>query len=191
MRISIATALLLLTTALPAASAGQSSLDAGDRVRVRALDGTLRVGIVDSASANGFRLTTTSGATYAMAQSEVATLERSLGEHRRFARNLFLTVGIAGASGGLISAAAWQPCRETGFLACFMHPDSRTDAFGWGLAGGALLGIPIGVLVGLLERSERWEPLPVPAPANVAFTLRRSSRGLELVGSLPLGGRGR
>ena len=44
----------------------------------------------------------------------------------------------------MIYALTWSPCTETGWFACFAHPDSRGEAFGWGFAGGAIIGLPLG-----------------------------------------------
>jgi hypothetical protein len=119
----------------------------------------------------------------------IENIERSLGERRRFARNLAITTGVGAGAGGLISAISWSPCRETGFLACMLHPESRGDAFAWGFVGGAMLGLPVGIIIGLAEKSERWELVPRPSFGPVALGLvTGGGRGVGVLASIPFGG---
>jgi len=189
MKISSATILLLALT-LPSEIVAQVPLAAGDEIRVKDRRGLEHEGVFVSSTPDEIRLMTRSGA-YAVPEAEIATVERSLGQRRRFGRNFALTVGLAAGAGAVLGAATWQPCNDTGFMACFLHPESRTDAFAWGLAGGGLLGVPIGIIVGLAVKSERWESIPMPASQGLALSLRRSSRGLDFVASIPVGGGGR
>jgi hypothetical protein len=90
----------------------------------------------------------------------VQRVEVSLGQERRMGRSVFQwTVGLA-AGLGIIGALAWEPCDQTGFMACFMVPESRSEGFAWGAAGGFILGLPIGLLAGL-KKHEIWREEPV------------------------------
>ena len=118
----------------------------------------------------------------------IRSLERSRGEGRSFAKNFFLTMGVTALGGGVIGGLAYEPCNETGFLACMFAPESRVDAVGMGVILGAVVGIPIGALVGLGEKGERWEPASL-APGNVSLSLVPRLDGVAMRLSVPIGGR--
>lgn len=185
MKISSATILLLALT-VPCELRAQVPLAAGDEVRIRDRRGLEHEGVIVTSTPDEIRMTTRAG-DHVVPHEQIATLERSVGQQRRFGRNFLLTVGVMAGVGAVMSATTWEPC--TGF--CILHPESRTEAFTWGLAGGALLGAPIGLIVGLAVKSERWESIPMPASPGLALSLRRSSRGLDFVASIPVGGGGR
>jgi hypothetical protein len=187
---TLAVVALLLAPSLNTGVAGQSGPEPGDRLRIRTLEGVVRTGTVEGASAQEVRLTHAYG-TWSIPQSDIDTMERSLGQQRRFARNFFLTVGIASGAIGTISALSWSPCYSTEFLGCLLHPESRTDAFAWGAFGGLLLGIPIGTVIGLVDKSERWEALSSGTGSGVALAVRPSVHGLLLTASIPFGGAAR
>jgi hypothetical protein len=184
---------LLLVTALamtlltPALGSAQTVPTVGDRIRVRQTDGRVTVGTVDRISADELVL----GGS-ALSMDGIESIERSLGERRRFARNLAITTGVAAGAGGLISAMSWSPCRETGFLACMLHPESRGDAFAWGFVGGGILGLPLGIIIGLAEKDERWEPIAKTAVGRVSLGLvTGGGRGVGVRASIPFGGHSR
>jgi len=185
------TALGVLLTGLtfPLATAGQTALAPGDRVRFDQPDGGTVTGVVAAVSAREVTISGPAGeATYPV--EGIAGLERSMGRHRSFGRTFGITLGVTSLVGGTASALTWTPCRETGFLACFLAPESRADAFAWGLAGGAIIGLPVGVILGLAVTTERWEPGSLPSIGPVAFSVRAApGRGVGLVGALPLGSR--
>jgi hypothetical protein len=188
MKASAAVALLALAV-LPALTAGQSVPSVGNRVRVQRTDGVAVVGMVSAITPEEIRLIGDGGDALAVPTGQIESLERSLGVRRSFAKNLFVTMGVSAGALGLISAAAWTPCTDTGFLACMMHPESRGDAFGWGFMGGAVIGLPIGVIIGLASKGERWDPLQPPTVGSVALSVvARPGSGLALRGSIPVGG---
>ncbi len=144
---------------LPEIGTAQTWPGQGDRVRIRKTDGDTHIGTIAFASAEEVRLS--AGPTWSeihIPMGEIEKIETSQGKHRHFGRNFLITVASTSAAMGLISAVAWSPCTETGFLACMLHPGSRGEALTWGLSGGALLGLPLGLLVGLTARSESWRP---------------------------------
>ena len=151
--------LLGLVAFLPAATVGQASPDAGARVRVHDSTGEIVTGVLEFVSPEELQLRSDRGPRYRIPRSEVERLETSLGDHRRFGRNFAIAVGISSFAVGTVSAVSWSPCTQTGFMACFLHPTSRGEALSMGLIGGALLGVPIGVIAGLAGKHERWEPL--------------------------------
>ena len=82
-----------------------------------------------------------------------------------------LAGGLAGAA---IASAAWQPCTDSGFFACFLYPSQGLAAGGGGIIGG-LAGALVGGLVGRSTRNETWVPVPLP-PARVGLVPLRAGR---------------
>jgi hypothetical protein len=79
-----------------------------------------------------------------------------------------LGIIIGGAVGAAGLAATWSPCRSTGFMSCFMHPDSRSEAALLGALSGGILGLPIGTLLGALSGSKNTYRIEAPAaPASI------------------------
>jgi len=150
--------LVILATLLPASAQGQSWPSGGRRVRISKWDGTTVTGALARTSGDEVTvLAGVGGAEFTIPLSDIETMERSLGRKRQFGKNFVVALGVTSAAAGILSAAAWKPCTETGFLACMLHPASRGDALAWGLVGGAALGIPIGVIAGLTISKEVWE----------------------------------
>jgi len=169
----------------------QVAPSAGDRVRLQSPDSVVLVGVISAVTPESivFRENGTD-LEVVIPLAEAAGLERSLGRRRSFGKYFWGTVGLSAAVGGLGYGLSWSPCTETGFLACFLEPDSRTEAFGWGLAGGTLVGVPLGVIIGLGVRSEEWEPLTVPGTGDTTISITPivGSR-FGVAGSISLGGR--
>ncbi len=174
----------------PLHATAQVAATPGDRVRVQSRDGAVLVGVISAVSSDVIVLSQgVAGQDLAIPLAGTEGIERSLGRRRRFGRNFGVTLGVSAAAFGLASALAWQPCRETS-ITC-LHPiESRTGAFGFGLAGGALIGLPLGVIVGLVAKSEEWEPIFVPGSqsAKISITPFVGSQ-FGVVGSISLGAR--
>ena len=186
MRNVLVAAVAMALTA-PTLGYAQARPTVGDRVRVQQADGRMVVGTVERVSPEEIVL---GGSTLSL--DGIESIERSLGERRRFGRNLAITRGVAAGAGGLISAMSRRPGRETGFLACMLHPESRSDAFAWGLVGGGIVGLPLGIIIGLGEKSERWEPVTRPSVGPVALRLvTGGGHGVGVSASLPVGGHSR
>jgi hypothetical protein len=185
----------LLVTAIalallgPAYIAAQDGPSIGDRVRLQQVDGTVLVGTVEGISMDELVLGSATTDSRTLSLGGIESIERSLGEQRRFGRNLAISMGIAAGAGGLLSAVSWSPCRETGFMACFLHPESRGQAFTWGFVAGGVIGLPVGVIVGLAAKGERWQPIARPAVGRVALGLvTGGGRGVGVRASIPFGG---
>jgi len=184
-----ALAVLLAGLMLPLTTAGQAPPGPGDRVRIHQADGRVATGVLAATSENEVTLSG-SGGELTFPADRISGLERSLGRHRRFGRTFTVTLAVAALAGGTVSAIAWTPCRQTGFMACFLTPQSRADAFAWGLAGGAVIGVPVGLILGLAVTSEVWEPVSLPSVGGVALSVRAApGEGVGLVAALPVGGR--
>ena len=174
---------------LPLAVSGQRAPSLGDRVRLRSPDGANPVGVVTSVTPDSVEVRQLRGRTevwYATADWD--QLERSLGRERSFGKNFGITLGVSTGAIALISAIAWSPCTDTGFVACDFYPLSRMRAFGYGMVGGALIGLPLGVIVGLAANSEKWEPISVPGRKSVAIEIVPIvGRRVGLAGSISFG----
>ncbi|MSR19672.1 MAG: hypothetical protein EXR91_01645 [Gemmatimonadetes bacterium] len=176
----------LVAATLPIAAGAQSVATAGDRIRIRQTDGSSVVGTVVEASDSQMRLLGPGGE-FVVARDEIRTLERSRGEGRAFAKNFFVTTGAGALVFGFLSAATFEQC--SGFC---IGPTSTGEAFTWGVVGGGILSMPIGVIVGLVVKGERWDRLFLPRPANVALSFAPvRGGGFAFRASIPVGGRRR
>ena len=119
-------------------------------------------------------------------QESVERVEVSLGHERRMGQSVFKwTLGMA-VGFGILGAVAWDPCTETGFMACFLAPTSRSESFAWGAMGGAIVGIPVGFLAGL-RKHEIWSDNSIQ---NLRASVQAAPGGRVGVGlNLPVGGR--
>ena len=181
----------LLAMILPASGAAQSAPEKAERVRIHERGGVIVTGTLQSASPQGLRVRSdVNGVTFLIPSDSVEQFERSLGKHRRFGRNFALTVAASSFAVGTVMLISYSPCTETGFLACFMEPHSAGEAFTWGLAGGAAVGVPLGVIVGLALRNERWERASVPGQGHSSLSIRPIiGRQVGLTASIAFGGR--
>lgn len=170
----------------------QSSAVPGERVRVIFGDRQRAIGTFDSLSTDSVYLRIPAGSRpFAIARGDVRRFDRSLGRQRHFGRNFGITVGLSALVAAGVSAATWEPCRDPGFLGlgCLMTPSSRGDAFVWGLAGGAMLGVPLGLIIGVAQHSEAWEPLIAPAAHGPSLELAPVlGRRMGIAGTIRLGG---
>jgi hypothetical protein len=177
-----AVALLGLVLA-PTVVLAQQWPEAGERVRVRHVDGRMFTGRVESTLDDELRLGGPGGP-YVLPRSDIAGMERSLGERRSFGRAFVATIGLTAGGGAVIGAVAWSPCAGD----CWFHPRTRGDAMGWGLVGGAVLGVPLAVLVGVASKSERWGPVPTVGPVALSAVVH-PERGAGLRASIYFGQR--
>jgi hypothetical protein len=179
MRRSIVLSLFVIVTRswnavpLAAQNAATSTPAPGARIRVT-VDGAPApiVGSLLAATADSIAYTfpvpgglANTSDTATVARRSIRRLEVSTGRHRHVRHSVGWGILGAGTAGGVIGAASYSPCTETGFLACFMEPRSRTEAAVWGVALGGILGSGAGLIAGLLHRSEDWRSVP---PENVA-----------------------
>ncbi len=161
----------------------------GERIRVRQVDGTVLTGRLLTLSPEMIQLSVGSDDVAEVPVARIEVLETSLGRQRNFGKYFGLTVAVASFVGGTIYALAWSPCTETGWFACLFEPESRGEAFAWGLAGGAIIGLPLGLIIGSNVREERWSPVALPASVASRLTIRPViGRGVGLVGACGIGG---
>ena len=164
--------LMTLVVVLPSDASAQAVPSLGHRIRIKQVDGTVLTGRLATLSPETIQLWIGSDDLAEVPVARIEVLETSLGRRRRFAKYYGITVAAASVVGGMIYALTWSPCTETGWFTCWPHPDSRGEAFGWGFAGGAIIGLPLGLIIGSKVREERWNPVALPAPAASGLTIR-------------------
>lgn len=164
--------LAIWTMVLPACGWAQSLPAEGEWVRISRTNGTVVTGILSFASAEEVRLLDGSAEQdLLIPRGEIDRMERSLGRHRDFGKNFVMVLASTSVGIGALLAIAWSPCTQTGFLACYLHPTSRGEAFAWGLAGGAILGVPAGLIVGLAIKREKWAPVTLSGPGDATLSI--------------------
>jgi hypothetical protein len=148
----------------------------GDWVRVLLVSGETVSGAVVSTAPGGLLLAMGDGSTSGVPATRIRRIDRLAGERRYGGRGFLVTAGVTGTAIGLVAAATWSPCTETGMFACFLHPRDEMGAFTQGfLLGGVLLGIPAGIVVALIK-TEHWEEAALPR--GRATSVSRGSRPL-------------
>ena len=195
---------ILLGSLAPQPGSSQTSIPAfpGQRVRVTVSPGRTGVhsetgmflgsgqtivGELEGASGGTISVADPHGpGSWQIPAESVQRVEVSLGHERRMGRSVFQwTVGLA-AGFGILGAMAWEPCDEVGFMACFMVPESRSEGFAWGAAGGFILGLPIGLIAGLTKH-EIWRDESVQGLKASIQAAPGGGVGLGL--TLPVGNR--
>ncbi len=120
------------------------------------------------------------GAAVTMRVGGTDLLERSQGRTGHALAGAGIGLAAGSLVGGLIGAATYTPCTETGFLACMFQPSSRGGAAALGATVGALGGVVVGVLIGAGTRTERWERVPLSRSRVTFARLRGGRTGLGL-----------
>ena len=113
----------------------------------------------------------------------IAVLETSLGRHRRFVKYLGLTVAATSIVGATIGGIAYEDSGPCSFLC--IGPDTRGGWMAWGFGIGALVGLPVGAIIGSVVREERWNPLALPTLGESRLTIRPViGNGVGFAGSI-------
>ena len=181
--------LMTLVVVLALDGAAQAVPSLGDRIRIKQVDGTVLTGRLAATLSPETIQIFVDSSRVEVPVARIGVLETSLGRQRNFGKYFGLTAVAASVVGGTIYALTWSPCTETGFLACLFVPESRGVAFAWGFAGGAIIGLPLGAIIGSVVREERWDPVSLPAPAASRLTIHPLiGSGVGFAGSLRVGG---
>ena len=151
----------LAAAALPSVAAAQVGLQTGERIRILTSDGTTLVGEFGAATPQGL-IFHEDGRERTLQSADIALLEVSTGRHRRFGRHFLATLAAGSVVGGVLGAVSYEPCNPNVFLGCLMSPMSRGDAFAWGFVGGAVLSLPVGVILGVAIKHDRWSSISLP-----------------------------
>ncbi len=188
--IKLARLLAVLVILRPAGASAQLPLSLGERIRIRHSDGARRIGSLDSVSAEAVRLGgLTVDRAVVIARADIREIERSLGKDRNFDKHFGIAVASTAVAMSLVEGLTWSPCEAKGFTKCLLHPSSRIGAFGFGLAAGVVIGLPIGTILGLTLETERWEraTLPGSSRANISLLPMFGPR-FGVTGSISFGG---
>ena len=191
-----ALALFTALIAMPTVAAAQTMSDSGQRVRVTHGAGKRFTGVLQLVSPQDLTVRDTARQRdRVIPRSDITLVERSLGQHRNFWGSFAVTFAVMTVGVSVISGLAWTPCESTDLFDfhCLFVPASREDAFAFGALGGAVIGVPLGAIIGAIRRTERWLPV---APADGVSDQRpsvflgtgpaRSARvGIRLPVSLP------
>jgi hypothetical protein len=168
--------LLFFAGPLPA----QQALPDGARVRVTQKQQGRVIGMLRSMSRDSISMVDSAGKEYVLARQDIA-MEQSRGRGTHFWKHFGLSILAAGSVGGLISAATWSECSS-----CWIYPESRAEAFGWGFLAGGAIGVPVGVIMGAVVKVERWEFVPLDAPVDGAQAPHAGTQRFAVSLSLPL-----
>lgn len=173
LRAVLTVVLLLLPIPLSAQSWRQQRLaEPGDSVRVLGTDFVMRHGEFRRSDAFAITLVV-DGRDVRFEPGSIHGVERFRKPDRlwKFAVPTMIGAGV----GAAIGALTWSPCTETGFLACLLHPGSRSDQ---ALLVGSITGV-IGGIVGAvraIRAKGEWEDVVVPHTAG-AFTIAPAPDG--------------
>jgi hypothetical protein len=188
--------LAVLGVLLPLAADAQAMPRSGDRIRVHHTDGRILTGVVESVSTDRLSLQADGGPEVTIRPLEIASLEKSVGEHRNFGKNFGIAVFSISLATGLGAALLWTPlCSDppSGLdESCpfdLSYGSSRGEALSWGLAAGAIVGLPFGVLYGLVTKHERWAQATTPSESfGKIFLTPTVAGGVSVVGSISFRG---
>ena len=183
--------MVFLTTlmfSLPCAGSGQVAPSPGDRIRIRQVGGAVLTGTLTTLSPETIQLSVGSGDRMVeVPVARIEVLQISLGRQRRFLKYFGLTVAAGLVLGATSGGIFWEPCS---FL-CFtpFQTETRGTAIRNGFGIGALVGLPLGAIIGSNVREERWDPVSLPAPAESRLTIRPvMGSGVGFAGSVRVGG---
>jgi hypothetical protein len=183
-RLNWFTAALGLGMSIPTPGAAQVQVQPADRVRILTITGSTLTGVLAEMSGDSMRVTV-GRESWWMRRGDMVYLERSAQRHRQFARNFALTAVSAAGVGAMLGAITWKECVSNGLFGCMFVPESRSDAFFEGGLFGALLSVPVGVIVGLTLQYDRWEPVPMSGARRSSFSVAPLlNRGLGVAASI-------
>ncbi len=179
--------LMTLMFVLPSDGPAQAP-SPGDRIRIRQMDGTLLTGTLSTRSVETIQLSVgAAGPMVEVPVEGIEALEISLGRQRRFLKYFGLTVAAASLVGATIGFIAYEDYEPCSWLC--IGPQTRGEYIGWGFGIGALVGLPLGAIIGYDVREERWNPASLPAPAASRLTIRPViGSGVGFGGSVRVGG---
>ena len=176
--------LMTLMFVLPSDGPAQAP-SPGDRIRIRQVDGTVLTGTFSTRSEETIQLSV--GAAGPMVEvpiEGIEALEISLGQRSNHPKYIGITVAATSIVGATIGGIAWEPCTGSGIC---LGTQGEWILMGFGI--GAVVGLPLGALIGSVVREERWNAVSLPAPAESRLTIRPviGSR-VGFAGSIRVGG---
>ena len=175
--------LATLMFVLPSDRSAQAVPSPGDRIRIKQVDGTVLTGTLATWSEESIQLSVDSSRVE-VPVARIEVLETSLGRQPQFGKYIGLTVAATSIVGATIGGIAWEPCTGSGIC---LGTHGEWILMGFGI--GAVVGLPLGAIIGSLATEERWNPLALPAPAASRLTLRPViGSGVGFTGSIRVGG---
>ena len=179
--------LMTLMSVLALDGSAQAVPSPGDRIRIKQMDGTVLTGTLTTLSPETIQLSVGSDdRTAEIPVARIEALEISLGQRRNYPKYIGLTVAATSIAGAIIGAIAYdnEPCS---FLC--IGPQTRGEYVGLGFVAGAIIGLPLGAMIGYEVREERWNPASLPAPAESRLTIHPLiGSGVGFAGSVRVGG---
>jgi hypothetical protein len=186
-RATTATGFLLLGLVLPFDGSAQAVPSPGDRIRIKQVDGTVLTGTLATFSPETIQLSIGSDDVAEVPVARITVLETSLGRQRNFGKYFGLTLAAASVAGAIIGAIAYVDTGPCSWLC--IGPQTRGEYIAWGLVGGAIIGLPLGAIIGSQVREERWNRVALPAPTAPRLTIRPVIGGrVGFAGSVRVGG---
>ncbi len=180
--------LMTLMFVLPFDGSAQAVPSPGNRIRIKQVDGTVLTGTLATLSPETIQLSVGAAVpTVEVPVEGIEALEISLGRQSRFGKYFGLTLAATSIAGAIIGAIAYVDTGPCSWLC--IGPQTRGEYIAWGLAGGAIIGLPLGAIIGSQVREERWNRVALPAPTAPRLTIRPViGSGVGFAGSLRVGG---
>ncbi len=145
---------------VPVVAAAQSA-EIGERIRIRTTDGERVTATLIGITPSSVQIENDRGERRVL-REHVSTVERSLGERRRFGRNFLITTAVGALALGTVSLFLDNDTCNDQPLGCL----DAGGAFITGALVGGVVSVPIGVIVGLSVRGEQWEPVNWPGDTS-------------------------
>ena len=175
--------LMTLMFVLPSDGSAQVVPSLGHRIRIKQVDGTVLTGRLATLSPETIQIFVDSSRVE-VPVARIEVLEASLGRQRNYPKYIGLTVAATSFVGAIIGAIVYEDSEPCSFL-CL----TQGEYIGIGFAGGVLVGLPLGVLIGYVVTEERWNPFSLPAPAQSRLTIHPLlGSGVGFAGSIRVGG---
>lgn len=165
-------AILVLAMLCPALAHTQApAILEGARVRVTAPSGSLVKHVTTVVDVRGDSIVLgIAGSSQTVGFADVTALDVSTGKRTRVLRDAGLGLGAGVIIGAVAGALTFEECVPDTFLGCLLAPESRADAAAMGGFVLGVVGLVAGAVVGIFDRTDRWESVDLPVRAVVAPT---------------------
>ena len=150
MRTAVVLGMLLLAFGTPLLGQEAIPVGIGDRVRIQTTQGSAHDGWVRAVSATAFDLERLEGGEMiSVPSTDVRNLQVYQGKKRVPMQGLLLGM-VGGAAVGAVMGAMSDACSE---ISCGRGDNAKVGALVMGI-----LGIPVGLIAGMIIKVDRWEP---------------------------------
>jgi hypothetical protein len=183
----------LLMYATPLDAQIPDSIPAGARLRITDSSGRTITGNLVASDTVVVLRSPERRRSFSVPMADVQRVEVSVGEQRDMFRYTFFTSAISAGALGTWAAATWEPCapKSGNLLNCKWASDSRSDEFLVGAAVGAVLGVPVGLLLGIAMVQDVWRDLAIGSPAvpKPSLGVTPTPGGIGVAASIAVGRR--